>query len=147
MVKTASRASRKAICFGIFNLAKPTVLYYVVLAVSSVVPSDLRTINSPFGEVLKAIRENEPRAISLGYKTDQYKLMAYIISGTIAGFAGSLKVFVGAERLAHRRALDDVGRNRADDAGRRSRNRIRPRGRRLCDHRHAGNIWPVSASG
>ena len=53
-----------------------------------------RTINSPFGEVLKAIRENEPRAISLGYKTDHYKLMAYILSGTLAGFAGSLKVFV-----------------------------------------------------
>ena len=53
-----------------------------------------RVINSPFGEVLKAIRENEPRAISLGYKTDHYKLMAFILSGTLAGFAGSLKVFV-----------------------------------------------------
>ena len=62
-----------------------------------------RTINSPFGEVLKAIRENEPRAISLGYKTDQYKLLAFILSGTLAGFAGSLKVFV-----AQNASLTDV---------------------------------------
>jgi len=90
--------------FGIFNLAKPTVLYFVVLA--GFLGGFLliyRTINSPFGEVLKAIRENEPRAISLGYKTDQYKLLAYILSGTIAGFAGSLKVFV-----AQNASLTDV---------------------------------------
>src|SRR6202023_452506 len=77
--------------FGIFDLSKPTVLYYVVLA--GFLGGFLliyRTINSPFGEVLKSIRENEPRAISLGYKTDQYKLVGYILSGTLAGFAGSL---------------------------------------------------------
>src|SRR6202051_2614467 len=82
--------------FGIFNLANSTVLYYVVLAgflFGFLVI--FRTINSPFGEVLKAVRENEPRAISLGYKTEQYKLVAYILSGTLAGLAGSLKVFVG----------------------------------------------------
>src|ERR1700723_4182222 len=86
--------------FGIFNLANPTVLYYVVLA--GFLFGFLlifRTINSPFGEVLKAIRENEPRAISLGYKTDQYKLLAYILSGTLAGFAGALKVF-GAQNAS-----------------------------------------------
>src|SRR5271163_1503331 len=90
--------------FGIFNLANPTVLYYVVLA--GFLFGFLlifRTINSPFGEVLKAIRENEPRAVSLGYKTDQYKLLAYILSGTLAGFAGSLKVFV-----AQNASLSDV---------------------------------------
>src|SRR6185503_9843157 len=90
--------------FGVFNLAQPTVLYYVVLA--GFLGGFLliyRTINSPFGEVLKAIRENEPRAISLGYKTDQYKLLAFILSGTIAGFAGSLKVFV-----AQNASLTDV---------------------------------------
>jgi branched-chain amino acid transport system permease protein len=90
--------------FGILNLAKPTVLYYVVLA--GFLGGFLliyRTINSPFGEVLKAIRENEPRAISLGYKTDQYKLVAFILSGTLAGFAGSLKVFV-----AQNASLTDV---------------------------------------
>lgn len=90
--------------FGIFDLSKPTVLYYVVLA-GFLIGFLLiyRTINSPFGEVLKAIRENEPRAVSLGYKTDQYKLVAYILSGTIAGFAGSLKVFV-----AQNASLTDV---------------------------------------
>ena len=90
--------------FGIFDLSKSTTLYYVVLA--GFLAGFLliyRTINSPFGEVLKAIRENEPRAISLGYKTDQYKLLAYILSGTLAGFAGSLKVFV-----AQNASLTDV---------------------------------------
>src|ERR1700733_14722862 len=90
--------------FGIFNLANSTVLYYTVLA--GFLFGFLlifRTINSPFGEVLKAIRENEPRAVSLGYKTDQYKLLAFILSGTLAGFAGSLKVFV-----AQNASLSDV---------------------------------------
>jgi branched-chain amino acid transport system permease protein len=53
-----------------------------------------RVINSPFGEVLKAIRENEPRAISLGYKTDRYKLVAFILSATLAGVAGGTKALV-----------------------------------------------------
>src|SRR3984957_12668088 len=81
--------------FGFLNLANPTVLYYVIVAgflFGFLVI--FRTINSPFGEVLKSIRENEQRAISLGYKTDHYKLLAFILSGTLAGFAGSLKVFV-----------------------------------------------------
>jgi branched-chain amino acid transport system permease protein len=81
--------------FGIFNLAKPTVLYYVVLV--GFLGGFLliyRTINSPFGEVLKAIRENEPRAISLGYKTDRYKLLAFVLSATLAGVAGSTKAIV-----------------------------------------------------
>jgi branched-chain amino acid transport system permease protein len=90
--------------FGIFNLANSTILYYVVL--TGFLFGFLlifRTINSPFGEVLKAVRENEPRAISLGYKTDHYKLLAYILSGTLAGLAGSLKVFV-----AQNASLTDV---------------------------------------
>jgi branched-chain amino acid transport system permease protein len=53
-----------------------------------------RIINSPFGEVLKAIRENEPRTISLGYKTDRYKLVAFVLSATLAGLAGSTKAIV-----------------------------------------------------
>src|SRR6476620_11120289 len=82
--------------FGLLDLTKPTVLYYVVL-VGFLAGFLLifRIINSPFGEVLKAIRENEPRAISLGYRTDQYKFLAFVLSGTLAGFAGSLKVFGG----------------------------------------------------
>ena len=90
--------------FGFLNLSNSTILYYVVLAVFLfgflVI---FRTINSPFGEVLKAIRENEPRAISLGYKTDQYKFIAFILSGTLAGLAGALKVFV-----AQNASLTDV---------------------------------------
>ncbi len=90
--------------FWFLDLSKPTTLYYVILvAFLAGFLLIYRTINSPFGEVLKAIRENEPRAISLGYKTDQYKLVAYILSGTIAGFAGSLKVFV-----AQNASLTDV---------------------------------------
>ena len=53
-----------------------------------------RIINSPFGEVLKAIRENEPRTISLGYKTEHYKLVAFVLSATLAGVAGSLNALV-----------------------------------------------------
>jgi branched-chain amino acid transport system permease protein len=90
--------------FFFLDLSKPTVLYYVVLA--GFLAGFLlifRTINSPFGEVLKSIRENEQRAISLGYKTDQYKLLAYILSGTLAGLAGALKVFV-----AQNASLTDV---------------------------------------
>src|ERR1700756_4927131 len=90
--------------FGIFDLFKPTVLYYVVLAgFLAAFLLIYRTINSPFGEVLKSIRENEQRAISLGYKTDQYKWLAFFWSGTLAGFAGSLKVFV-----AQNASLTDV---------------------------------------
>lgn len=90
--------------FWFLDLSKPTVLYYVVLAGFLLgFLLIFRTINSPFGEVLKSIRENEQRAISLGYKTDQYKLMAFILSGTLAGFAGSLKVFV-----AQNASLTDV---------------------------------------
>ena len=90
--------------FGVLNLAQSMVLYYVIVAgflFGFLVI--FRAINSPFGEVLKSIRENEPRAISLGYKTDQYKLLAFILSGTLAGFAGSLKVFV-----AQNASLTDV---------------------------------------
>lgn len=90
--------------FGVLDLSKPTVLYYVVL-VGFLAGFLLiyRIINSPFGEVLKSIRENEPRAISLGYRTDQYKFVAFVLSGTLAGFAGALKVFV-----AQNASLTDV---------------------------------------
>jgi branched-chain amino acid transport system permease protein len=90
--------------FGVFDLSNPTVLYYVVLAgFLGAFLLIYRTINSPFGEVLKSIRENEQRAISLGYKTDQYKWLAFVLSGTLAGFAGALKVFV-----AQNASLTDV---------------------------------------
>ena len=85
----------QGLLFHIFDLSKPTTLYYVVL-VGFLAGFLLiyRIINSPFGEVLKAIRENEPRAISLGYKTDRYKLLAFVLSATFAGLAGATKALV-----------------------------------------------------
>ena len=69
-----------------------------------------RIIHSPFGEVLKAIRENEPRAISLGYKTERYKLVAFVLSATLAGARRRDQGDRAADRLAHRRR---TGRCRA----------------------------------
>src|SRR3569623_979337 len=80
---------------GIRELSHTTSLYYVVLSGGRRAGRrSHRIVNSPFGEVLKSIRENEPRAISLGYKVDRYKLMAFILSGTLAGLAGAMKMFV-----------------------------------------------------
>jgi branched-chain amino acid transport system permease protein len=81
--------------FGAIDLNQPLVMYYFVLSVFLIGYFVIyRTIHSPFGQVLKAIRENEPRAISLGYKTDRYKLLAFILSATLAGLAGSTKTLV-----------------------------------------------------
>ena len=78
--------------FGFINLADQMTMYAVVLAIFVVCFLFIhRIINSPFGEVLKAIRENEPRAVSLGYKTDRYKLVAFVLSAALAGVAGSTK--------------------------------------------------------
>jgi branched-chain amino acid transport system permease protein len=81
--------------FGIFSL-QPDMAMYVVVAVIFLGGFLLihRTVHSPFGQVLKAIRENEPRAVSLGYRSDDYKLMAFVISATIAGIAGAAKALV-----------------------------------------------------
>ena len=81
--------------FGLIDLNDSMTMYYFVLACFLIGFFIIqRTIHSPFGQVLKAIRENEPRAISLGYKTDQYKLIAFVLSATLAGFAGSTKSLV-----------------------------------------------------
>jgi branched-chain amino acid transport system permease protein len=81
--------------FGVIDLSHPLAMYYFVLATFLIGFAIIyRTIHSPFGQVLKAIRENEPRAISLGYRTDRYKLMAFILSATLAGLAGSTKSLV-----------------------------------------------------
>ncbi len=81
--------------FGLFSLANDRVLYVFVLVVFLLgFLLIYRVINSPFGEVLKAIRENEQRAISLGYKTDRYKLAAFVLSAALAGLAGAVKPFV-----------------------------------------------------
>ncbi|HEV3044816.1 MAG TPA: branched-chain amino acid ABC transporter permease, partial [Roseiarcus sp.] len=89
---------------GLFDLSNPWILYVFVavmflfgfLAVQ-------RTVNSPFGEILKAIRENEPRVISLGYRSMQYKLAAFTLSAAIAGLAGATKAIV-----AQNASLTDV---------------------------------------
>ena len=81
--------------FGVLNLADQATMYVVVVVIFLAGFLFIRrVINSPFGEVLKAIRENEPRAISLGYKTDRYKLVAFVLSATLAGVAGSTKAVV-----------------------------------------------------
>lgn len=81
--------------FGLLPLADDRVLYYVVLAVFvAVFLFIIRIVHSPYGQVLKAIRENEPRAISLGYDVDRYKLLAFVLSTMLAGLAGSLKTVV-----------------------------------------------------
>jgi branched-chain amino acid transport system permease protein len=81
--------------FGVIDLANQTNMYITVLVIFLVCFLLIyRIINSPFGEVLKAIRENEPRAISLGYQVDRYKLMAFVLSATFAGVAGATKALV-----------------------------------------------------
>ena len=81
--------------FGLISLADDKLLYYVVLAVFvAVFLSIIRIVHSPYGQVLKAIRENEPRAISLGYDVDRYKLLAFVLSTAVAGLAGSMKTLV-----------------------------------------------------
>jgi branched-chain amino acid transport system permease protein len=80
---------------GILDLSNQTNMYFFVLAVFLACFLFIyRIIHSPFGEVLKAIRENEPRAVSLGYKTDLYKVVAFVLSATLAGVAGATKAIV-----------------------------------------------------
>jgi branched-chain amino acid transport system permease protein len=78
--------------FGFIDLGDPMTMYaFVVVVFLAGFLFIHRVIHSPFGEVLKAIRENEARAISLGYKTDRYKLVAFVLSATLAGVAGATK--------------------------------------------------------
>ena len=81
--------------FGQFSLASDTAMYYLVVAVFvACFLAISRIVHSPFGQVLKMIRENEPRAISLGYQVDRYKLLAFALSAALSGLAGSLKTLV-----------------------------------------------------
>jgi len=81
--------------FGIVPLRSDVILYYLVLLVFVAVFLFIRrVVHSPFGQVLKAIRENEPRAISLGYDSNRYKLVAFVLSATLSGLAGSLNALV-----------------------------------------------------
>lgn len=90
---------------GLVSLANDTVMYYFVLGVFLMgFLLIYRIVHSPFGQVLKSIRENEARALSLGYHVDHYKLMAFVLSATLAGMAGATKAL--ALGLA---TLTDVG--------------------------------------
>src|SRR5215467_82903 len=81
--------------FWVINLENDKTLYYVVLAIFLFgVLVVRRTIHSPFGQVLKAIRENEPRAVSLGYDVNRYKVAAFVISAALSGLAGATKALV-----------------------------------------------------
>lgn len=80
---------------GVLPLDNDLVMYFVVLAVFvAVFLGIMRIVHSHYGQVLKAIRENEPRAVSLGYDVDRYKLLAFVLSTALAGLAGSLKTLV-----------------------------------------------------
>lgn len=81
--------------FGFISLRSNLAMYYFVFAIFLFGFALIqRTVHSPFGQVLKAIRENEPRAVSLGYNVDAYKLLAFVLSAAIAGLAGSTKTVV-----------------------------------------------------
>ncbi|KRB83493.1 branched-chain amino acid ABC transporter permease [Noviherbaspirillum sp. Root189] len=86
---------------GVIDLSSDLTLYFVVLAIAiagfAVI---VRTVHSPFGQVMKAIKENEPRATSLGYDVDRYKLLAFVLSAALSGLAGATKtVVLGFETL------------------------------------------------
>jgi branched-chain amino acid transport system permease protein len=81
--------------FGALSLQSDVAMYYFVLAAfAAVFVAIRRIVQSPFGQVLKAIRDNESRALSLGYDIHRYKLLAFVLSATLAGLAGSLKALV-----------------------------------------------------
>ena len=81
--------------FGLFSLKSDLAMYAVVTVVFLACFVLIhRIVHSPFGQVLKAIRENEPRATSLGYRVDDYKLMVFVLSAAIAGIAGGMKSLV-----------------------------------------------------
>jgi branched-chain amino acid transport system permease protein len=81
--------------FGVLSLIPDDTMYYVVVAVFvACYLAVARIVRSPFGQVLKMIRENEPRAVSLGYEVDRYKLLAFVLSATLSGLAGGMKTLV-----------------------------------------------------
>lgn len=87
--------------FGAIDLANDLTMYFVVLAIAIAgFALIVRIVHSPFGQVLSAIKENEPRAVSLGYDVDRYKLLAFVLSAALAGLAGATKTLVlGFETL------------------------------------------------
>ena len=81
--------------FGLIDLSSDLTMYYVALVICVLgFLVIVRTVHSPFGQVLKAIKENEPRAISLGYDVNRFKLLVFVLSAALTGLAGSLKTLV-----------------------------------------------------
>jgi branched-chain amino acid transport system permease protein len=87
--------------FGVLVLSRDLTLYFVVLAIAVAgFAFIMRVVHSPFGQVLRAIKENEPRSVSLGYDVDQFKLLAFVLSAALSGLAGATKtVVIGFETL------------------------------------------------
>ena len=148
--RPAGRAARQAV-----RPARPgndLTLYYVVLAIFVAgFPLIVRTVHSPFGQVLKAIKENEPRAISLGYDVDRYKLLAFVLSAALAGLAGATKTLVLGFATLTDVHWTHVRPGHPDDPGGRHGHAGRADRRRLPDRR-AGKqarrprqlAWPTS---
>jgi branched-chain amino acid transport system permease protein len=89
------QAVPRGVLFGLVDLRQTMAMYFTVLAIFLLgFLIVYRAIHSPFGQVLKAIRENEPRAVSLGYQAEHYKLIAFVLSATLAGLAGGTKSIV-----------------------------------------------------
>ena len=89
------QAVPRNLLFGVFNIAHDRAFYFFVLfIVFAGLLFIYRIIHSPFGQVLKAIRENEPRSVSLGYHVNRYKLAVFVLSATLAGVAGATKALV-----------------------------------------------------
>src|SRR5690606_5513932 len=89
----------RGLLLGFIDLRNDLNLYYLVMAIFAIGYFIIwRAVHSPFGQVLKALRENEPRTLSLGYDVDRFKLLAFVLSAAIAGLAGATKtlVFVSA---------------------------------------------------
>ena len=85
----------RGVFLGILDLRRPLTMYFMVLAIFLLgFLIVYRAIHSPFGQVLKAIRENEPRATSLGYRAEHYKLIVFALSATLSGLAGATKAIV-----------------------------------------------------
>jgi branched-chain amino acid transport system permease protein len=85
----------RGVLFGLIDLGSPFAMYFTVLGIFLLgFLVVYRAIHSPFGQVLKAIRENEPRATSLGYRAEHYKLLAFVLSATLSGLAGGTKAIV-----------------------------------------------------
>jgi len=107
---------------GVLPLRSDLAMYYLVLAMFFAVFVFIRrVVYSPFGQVLKAIRDNESRAISLGYDISRYKLVAFVLSAALAGLAGSLKALVAGLRDAFGCPAVDLRGGHPDDAAGRHR--------------------------